>query len=262
MGPRSWWGVCNPEQYHRNTFNTMRPRQNGRHFPDDIFLNETEWMSIKISPKFVPRGPINNIPALVQIMAWRRSGDKPLSELMMVSLLTHICVTRPQCFMYWFKALSISRGVVSSKNPEKRPHSSPVKTRYGVFLWVHCLYKLLTFFPSYCVQHRIIFDRDISRVYGIWYSFHQPVKKQVEKSPLNFAQANLSEAHKTTIGQRLLWLSHCTCSDSSYIWCNILKYHIDIADSYYIGSKLSEKYRFIDLHGDALTRGLPSASRC
>ena len=37
-----------------------------------------------------------NIPALVQIIAWRRSGDKPLSEPMMVSLVTHICVTRPQ----------------------------------------------------------------------------------------------------------------------------------------------------------------------
>ena len=53
-------------------------------------------ISIKISLKFVPNGPINNIPALVQIMAWRRPGDKPLSEPMMVSLLTHICVTRPQ----------------------------------------------------------------------------------------------------------------------------------------------------------------------
>ena len=41
-------------------------------------------------------GPINNIPALVQIMAWRRPGDKPLSEPMMVRLLTHICVTWPQ----------------------------------------------------------------------------------------------------------------------------------------------------------------------
>ena len=46
--------------------------------------------------KFVPKGPINNIPALVQIMAWRRPGDKPLSEPMMVILTTHICVTRPQ----------------------------------------------------------------------------------------------------------------------------------------------------------------------
>ena len=80
--------------------NTLRPRQNGRHFADDIFkcifLNENVWIPIKISLKFVPEGPINNIPALVQIMAWRRPGDKPLSEPMMVSLTTHVCVTRPQ----------------------------------------------------------------------------------------------------------------------------------------------------------------------
>ena len=61
-----------------------------------IFFNENVYISIKISLKFVPKGPINNIPALVQIMAWRRTGDKPLSEPMMVSLLKHICVTRPQ----------------------------------------------------------------------------------------------------------------------------------------------------------------------
>ena len=54
------------------------------------------WISIKISLKFVPKGPINNIPALVQIMAWRRPGDKPLSEAVMVRLPTHISVTRPQ----------------------------------------------------------------------------------------------------------------------------------------------------------------------
>ena len=80
--------------------NTLRPRQNGRRFADDtfkrIFLNENVRILIKISLKFVPKGPINNIPALVQIMAWCRSGDKPLSEPMMVSLLAHICVTRPQ----------------------------------------------------------------------------------------------------------------------------------------------------------------------
>ena len=79
---------------------TLRPRQNGRHFADDIFkcifLNENASIAIKISLKFVPNGPINNIPALVQIMAWRRPGDTPLSEPMMVRLPTHICVTRPQ----------------------------------------------------------------------------------------------------------------------------------------------------------------------
>ena len=83
-----------------NPFNTLRPRQNGHHFPDDIlkwiFLNENVWILINISLKFVLRGPINNIPALVQIMAWHWPGDKPLSEPIMVRLPTHICVTRPQ----------------------------------------------------------------------------------------------------------------------------------------------------------------------
>ena len=39
---------------------------------------------------------INNIPILVQIMAWRRPGDKPFTEPMRVRSPTHICVTRPQ----------------------------------------------------------------------------------------------------------------------------------------------------------------------
>ena len=80
--------------------NLLRLRQNGRHFSDDIlkyiFLNENVWISIKISLKFVPKVPINNYPALVQIMAWCWPGDKPLSEPMMVRLPTHICITRPQ----------------------------------------------------------------------------------------------------------------------------------------------------------------------
>ena len=78
----------------------MRPRQYGRLFADDthkrIFLNEDIRILIKISLKFVPNGFIINIPALVLIMAWRRPGDKPLSEPMLVRSLTHICVTRPQ----------------------------------------------------------------------------------------------------------------------------------------------------------------------
>ena len=80
-------------------YNTLRPRQNGRHFRDDsfkwIFLHENALISIEVSLKFGPKGPINNIPALVQIMAWRGPGDKPFTEPMMVSLLTHICVSRP-----------------------------------------------------------------------------------------------------------------------------------------------------------------------
>ena len=74
--------------------NTLRPRQDGRYFADDtfkcIFCEENVRISIKISLNFVPKSPNGNIPALFQIMAWRRPGDNPLSEAMMVSLLTHI----------------------------------------------------------------------------------------------------------------------------------------------------------------------------
>ena len=67
--------------------NTLRPRQNGCHFTDNIFqcifLNENVWIFNIIWLKFVPKGPIDNITALVQLMAWRRIGDKPLSEPMM-----------------------------------------------------------------------------------------------------------------------------------------------------------------------------------
>ena len=50
-----------------------------------IVLNENMWISIGISLKFLPEGLINNIPALVQIIAWCRPGDKPLPEPVMVS---------------------------------------------------------------------------------------------------------------------------------------------------------------------------------
>ena len=95
--PDVWYNVWLP--IHA-LFSSLRPRPNRRHVADDtfkrIFVNENVKFLIEISLKFVPKGPINNIPALVQIMAWCRPGDKPLSEPMMISLPTHICVTRPQ----------------------------------------------------------------------------------------------------------------------------------------------------------------------
>ena len=60
-----------------------------RHFQ----MHFLEWKCLNSD---VPKGPINSIPAMVQIMAWRRPGAKPLPEPMMVSLPTHICVARPQ----------------------------------------------------------------------------------------------------------------------------------------------------------------------
>ena len=126
--------------HHSGSFITLRPRQNGRHFTDDIFkcifLNENARISLKISLKFVPKARINNIPALVQIMAWRCSGDKPLSESMLVSLPTHICVTRPQ----WVKVIWWNSGL----SPLDAPNSTTLDKaqqwkcrKYHVILWPH-----------------------------------------------------------------------------------------------------------------------------
>ena len=107
--------------------NTLRPRQDGRHFPDDIFkwifLNGNVWIAIKISLKFVPKGSVNNIPPLVQIMAWRRPGDKPLFEPMMVNLLTHMCVTRPQWVKVSFTPDLLPRPILQQANPLFQYHS-------------------------------------------------------------------------------------------------------------------------------------------
>ena len=98
--------------YHDNALmDTLRPTRNRQYFADDIFkrifFNESVWILINISLKFVPKGPINNFPVLVQMMmAWRRSGDKTLSEPIMISLPTHICVTWPQSVKWgWRKKL-------------------------------------------------------------------------------------------------------------------------------------------------------------
>ena len=92
------------------------------HFLDNILI------SIKISMKFVRNGQIKNIPALVQIMTWRRPGDKPLSEPMMAILLTHRCVTRPQrinmsaiftiSHIWQYHGICIRRYIVVCRAPE------------------------------------------------------------------------------------------------------------------------------------------------
>ena len=104
--------------------NSLRPRQMAAILADDIFkwifLNENVIISIEISLKSVPKGPIDNIPALVQIMAWRRPGDKPLSGPMMVRLPTHICVTRPQWVKYDYHCFGCTKVsvVISSADCE------------------------------------------------------------------------------------------------------------------------------------------------
>ena len=96
---KKWLDASNSQ--HAKFVNTLRPRQNGRHLPDDIFkcisLNENVRISIEISLKSVRKGAIDNIPALVQIMnGLMPTRRQAIIWTMMVRLPTHICVTRPQ----------------------------------------------------------------------------------------------------------------------------------------------------------------------
>ena len=106
-GATSYCKVVHMINFLYRMINTFRPRQNCRHFTDDIFkcifLNEKVWIWLKISLKFVPKVRINNTPALVQIMAWclpgqimvwHRAGNKPLSQPMMVTRSQWVEVAR------------------------------------------------------------------------------------------------------------------------------------------------------------------------
>ena len=75
---------CLQMHFKVSLVNILRPRKNGLHFTDDIYicilLSKNIRVSIKVSLKFIPKGPIDNMSGLVQIMAWCRTDDKPLSE--------------------------------------------------------------------------------------------------------------------------------------------------------------------------------------
>ena len=70
-----------PQAYY---VTTSPPGQNGHHFADDIFIcvfvNEKFCILIKIQLEFVTKDPIKDNPAMVEIMAWCRIGDKPVSD--------------------------------------------------------------------------------------------------------------------------------------------------------------------------------------
>ena len=123
---RIWWlkcstYICRARRLLDPFLKTLRPKQN---FPNGnskrIFLNENCCILIEILLIFVHRGTLNNIPVLVQIMAWRRSGNNPLSEPIMAWLMTHICVTRRHLFIIYHK-------VKAARKSTQDVTSSPLK---------------------------------------------------------------------------------------------------------------------------------------
>ena len=150
---QSSWYMTRKIGAHILCLNTLRLRQNGCHFSDNIFncifLNENAWNLIKIPMKFVPKYPVKNIPALVQIMAWRRPGDKPLwwpyDNQWWPSLPRHICITRLQ----WVNKVCINGEICY------RGHVFPHVTHICIYF-------------SVCVTHKsfhwsLVFDKDTEK---------------------------------------------------------------------------------------------------
>ena len=71
-----------------SSINSSPPGQYGHHYANDIFrcifLNEKFRILVRISLKFVSKGPIDNKWALVRVMAWHWIGNKPLPQLMLI----------------------------------------------------------------------------------------------------------------------------------------------------------------------------------
>ena len=91
-----------------SAFNTLRHR-NWLPFHRLQIKMHFSWMKM-FKFRIFFKGLINNIPALILIMAWCRSGDRPLCEPMMVILPTHKCVSRPQ----WVNSLIPSEAYMHS----------------------------------------------------------------------------------------------------------------------------------------------------
>ena len=118
------------------------------HLPMDF----REWKCMNFDYNFIicffnPRGLVNDNPALVKLMAWRRPEDKLLYEPMMISLLAHIYVTRPQ----WINIVMQERNGCCFAN----------KTFWTHFWWENG--------GSLCTYHCRVFKRVLISTSCHWY---------------------------------------------------------------------------------------------
>ena len=144
---------------HGIRVNILRPRQNGRHFADDIFkwilVNENAWIVIEIPLKFVPRYTIYNSSALVETMALRRPDDKPLSQPMLAYVIeAYMHRSASMGWLAWWavfthpdsKVHGANMGPTRVLSAPDGPHVSPMHD--DVIKWKH--------FPHYRPFVRVI----------------------------------------------------------------------------------------------------------
>ena len=159
------------------------------------------WISLKIPLKFVRKGPINNIPVLVQIMAWRRPGDKPLSEPMLVFVPMHICVTRPQ----WVNA--------AWKLPHFHKYISSHKIVWSVFYHqCYCTeYNILLYWTWHCfgwtklVKHQVVTTNQ--KLLIVSSNTLKPLIQEALNRCLAIAWTNLDQIHWCICVPRHQWVN-------------------------------------------------------
>ena len=149
----------------------LPPGQNGRHIADDlfkrIFWDQNIWFSNKISLKYFPWGVMNNMAALVHIMAWRPPGDIHYLNLCWLNSSTHICGTRGRWVIYvLFKNAgnSIQRTVSWWPDALKCKNLTITKVPYMTLLyiygninWYGCWrWQVINHLCSSCYTNRII----------------------------------------------------------------------------------------------------------
>ena len=147
-------------------------------------------------------------------MAWRRSGDKPLSEPMMVSLLTHICVTRPQ----W-----VNPGFVFAKclKPVSWCSDFPFTQDLNDIQQMHCVWNISIL--EYMSLH-IICDPLISLMITPVNNLQLSRWWWISLSPKVVTSGLFSKKYKSTYAK--IWSHWITTttpphySESIYIWCN------------------------------------------
>ena len=140
--------------------NTLRPRQNGRHYLDNFWngFSYNLWISIKISLNFVHEGPINNIPALVQIMAWRRLGDRYMILITKSQWSTHVelgPVWLDQIQIWILKSGSWNHGVVIKQNVKSesgflKTNAKSESSFYLMSEFINCIHTNFTKMPLFC----------------------------------------------------------------------------------------------------------------
>ena len=174
---------------------TLRPRQSGRHFANHIFkwifLNEKIWILIKILLRTVPMGPINNNPALVQIMAWHRPGNKPLYDPIMASLPTHIYVTRPQWVKSPYHYSWRLKALLRPMSGNDTTVGTPYNTNVGVqkipdrAIWKPVVAKRNNTNPWSCSKPQILVTRDSRQVHMAERPAEQPASR--DRLGVNFS---------------------------------------------------------------------------